>query len=234
MRAITTTLLLFILTMPAMGQWDAHMLYESKHYLNGGLNATMQGGKSRLSIPLYVPAGYRYIIIRTTIHATERLDRYNMAQAALSIMATGGLSTISALETGLNTTTGYGMLDMRVYNHPKCKDLFISKAPQECRAAHALDNWSGGVSYFPIAPNSGTFYLCYRNPETLDGVPFYVEAMAVKEIESAPAVQQETAVPDRPEQARQSYQFDKDKYKKQKVDTRLLQYSKEPAKAMEE
>lgn len=216
--------------MPAVGQETAVSLVDETLTLN---SLTRLGGKNRVIRKLLVTPDTKYIIVNISVGQVEKFDNISLLTAVSGYLATGGTGIAAAMST-IETHMGDALLDAYVTHYPNCAQSYYN-GYNICNVLHALENSNGGNFYIPVNNPYIPYYLCLGNPQAVYATPMRIEVVAYevkpftyqdiyKEVEPAPPAS--PAIP--------SYQFDKDKYKKQKIDTRLLQYSKEPAKAMEE
>lgn len=195
----------------ACGQTQAAMVAEEAIYLNGGLKASYNG-QSRVKIPLQLPAYTKYLIIRITVNENERITTESLANAALGI-ATNGATSILGITSGIKTQMAQGVVDFYLFTNNECANLYVNKASQQCNYYFGRNNSRGGV--FDVAVNSYIpyYYLCIRNPETLEGVPIYVEVTAVSEIESHREINTPETTTEPQETPRQYHHLDEGKYK---------------------
>lgn len=149
-------------------------------YLNGGARASM-GGKSRVTIPVYLPKNtVRWYYSFSTSPGESGTDNLNLLLQLSSIVVAPAGITRTAL-SNVQIPTGSASIDVYLMNQANA-DAFLQK----------VDN-NGGTFYYnrdgsvfntrqalvPVNANlSNQLYLGLKNPSTMDGVNITIEVVA--------------------------------------------------------
>jgi hypothetical protein len=154
-------------------------------YLNGGARAAF-GGKSRISIPIYLPENtISWYYSFTTSPGESGIANLNLL-TQLSALTLGPAGLSRSLLSSLEIPPGSGSVDIYLLDS-KNEKLFLSKADQNGSTFSyfqegSVENTRDGI--VDITHNiSGTRYIGLRNPSMMDAVNVSIEVVALVEVD---------------------------------------------------
>lgn len=171
--------LYLFLSLCSIAQYDATGLCNESITLNGGIRSQM-GGRSRTYIPIKVPEHCNKILISLNINENPySVNAWGLTTQVLSLLASPGISSITDLVNNISGTNGDSKLDALIYLNESCAKSFVQKVHVKCFNYFERRSTNGGVFQVDIPFPNMTYYLCFRNPESVNAVYFQVEATAI-------------------------------------------------------
>jgi len=152
----------------------------SDFYVNSGSNAVFKGGKSRITIPVTLPANtqewyYTFSASRNKIDIDKAKSSFNLV-GQLSKLVSG----TSVLNIGIDMLTkppGGNVCDVFQLDFTN-RSLFEAKQQHQYFLEGTRLNISSGVSKITGGANQ-TFYIGIRNPDEYYGIDIAIEVVAI-------------------------------------------------------
>jgi len=194
-NAIAVTILLFFVTNYSLAQNYTYkrkvvQLYSAQHfYLNGGANADMLGGKSRVDIRVDLPENtIEWYYVFTTSESKDGKANIGLITQLSKLLDPTGLTGIAA--EAIIAPPGEAVCDVFLLNAQN-KNLFLQKADLNNGTFYyngkgSRQNFRNGTVQVQDL-RTGTHFIGIRNPSTFSGVNVTIEVAAIvlSDIENA-------------------------------------------------
>ncbi|MEQ8359633.1 MAG: hypothetical protein RH860_09120 [Cytophagales bacterium] len=153
----------------------------SEFTINGGFNAKVQGGKSRIIIPLQFPPNttqwyIEYSAWRNPEEIMKVRENYSLFSGILGLMGPEGKVINFAVES-LSQPPGSDICDLYLLNNQNVQP-FLDKLEFSSIGAGTRLNFKSGIIEVKCCTDQ-EYYLGILNPASLDGIEVLVEVVAI-------------------------------------------------------
>lgn len=160
------------------------LLEPSEFYINSGRNATFQGGKSRITLPVIIPLNtvewyYTFSATRNEKEMKATKQTFNLLGQLTKAIPSSGL-----LDIGLDMLTkppGADVCDIYLLDQTN-REPFEQKAEYRFRPEGSRENIASGVVKIK-STLSQVNYLGIKNPDAGYGIHVLIEAVAITLVE---------------------------------------------------
>lgn len=156
------------------------VLAMSEHYVNSGSNATLKGGKSRVTIPVILPPNTQewYYVFSAS---REKADVDKVAGTfSLMKQLTSLVDQTQLLSVGvgmLSSPPGGNICDVYLLDFSNSQ-LFEAKVAYSYFKDGSRENIKSGIIKMPGGAGQ-TYYIGIKNPDSMYGIQVAVEAVAI-------------------------------------------------------
>lgn len=152
----------------------------SEHYINSGSNATVLGGKSRITVPITLPKNTQEFYYQFSAYRNE--SQMKKTQSAFNLL--GELSKLidqtGSISFGIDLLTqppGGNYCDVYLFDFEN-SNAFLAKNTFNYLTVGTRENFKSGV--VKVTGGAGdTFYLGFRNPSGTYGIHIAFEVVAI-------------------------------------------------------
>jgi hypothetical protein len=163
--------------------YNAVQIVEKQHfYINSGRNAMFQGGKSRVNVPVSLPAGtvewyYRIASFRDSSALNKGVQSSNLAMELGSLVLDASSMGLSQIAGKLMAPPGADFCDIYLLT-PSNSQPFLAKTEfSHIQNGTRLNFKSGNVRV--DCCNKGMYYLGLKNPDSGIGIHVSIEVVAI-------------------------------------------------------